>query len=123
MITMNPVSHFANHELGRARSGIHNYSGMTRLTKLDFPRFNGERIKEWIGKAEQFFAMENTPEELKVGLSSRHFDGLAATWHQSVIQSDIIKTMVLNWPNYKMLLQERFEELLDDPMAELRQME
>ena len=67
-----------NHaDLGRGRAGIpHNYSGMTRLTKLDFPRFNGERMKEWIVKVEQFFMMDNTPEDMKAGLASIHFDGL-----------------------------------------------
>lgn len=32
---------------GRGRPGMHHhYSGMTRLTKLDFPRFNGEAMKD-----------------------------------------------------------------------------
>lgn len=63
-------------DLGRGRSCIsHNYSGMTRLTKLDFPRFNGKKMKEWIVKVEQLFMMDNTPENMKAGLASIHFDG------------------------------------------------
>ena len=30
----------------------YHYSGMTRLTKLDFPRFNGEAMKDWLCKVE-----------------------------------------------------------------------
>ena len=41
---------------GRGRGGmIPHYSGMTRLTKLDFPRFNGEGMKDWLCKVDQFF--------------------------------------------------------------------
>lgn len=64
--------------------------------------------------------MDNTPEELKVGLASIHFDGLASTWHQAVIQSDIGQGILLDWPFYKTLLKERFEEVLNDPIAELK---
>lgn len=31
------------------------YNGMTRLTKIEFPRFDGSKMKEWFPKAEQFF--------------------------------------------------------------------
>lgn len=31
------------------------YAGMTRLTKVDFPRFSGIKMKEWFSKVEQFF--------------------------------------------------------------------
>lgn len=42
-------------------------------------------MKEWLSKVEQFFFMDRTPEDLKVGLASIHFDGLAYAWHQSVV--------------------------------------
>lgn len=36
------------------------YSGMMRLAKVDFPRFNGENVKEWLFKFEEFFGIDNT---------------------------------------------------------------
>lgn len=66
--------------------------------------------------------MDHTPPELKVGQASMHFDDLAATWNQSMLESETIEANFMeDWPAYKLLLQERFEELLDDPMAELKQ--
>ena len=74
--------HSPNMEPGKGRSGIQsNYSGMTRLPKLDFPRFNDDELKEWLYKVEQFYAMDNIPDDIKVGLASIHFDGLASKWH------------------------------------------
>lgn len=37
---------------------------------------------------EQFFSIDNTPEESKVAIASIHFDGLARTWHQALVQED-----------------------------------
>lgn len=119
-----PVVNLNNAEVGRGRYGNHtNYSGITRLAKLEFPRFNGECMKEWFCKVEQFFGMDNTPEELKVGLASMHFDGLASTWHQAVMQSEGGQNIMQDWRTYKLMLTERFEELMDDPIAELKQLQ
>lgn len=51
----------------RARSGPQpRYSGVTRLAKLDFPRCNGDRVKDWLFKVEQFFSLDRTPDDFKV---------------------------------------------------------
>lgn len=116
-----PIINPTANEIARGRSGgTYSYAGLTRMVKLDFPRFDGERMKEWLSKVEQLFAMDNTPEELKVGLASLHFDGLASTWHQAVIQSDLGLDILRDWAFYKTLLKERFEEIMDDPIAELK---
>ena len=67
--------------------------------------------------------MDNTPDDLKVGLASMHFDGLAATWHRAVLQSENHRNLLQDWPTYSMLLMERFDELLDDPFAELKMLQ
>lgn len=75
-------------EEGRGRTnGGNPYSAGTRLDKLDFPRFDADRIKEWIFKVEQFFEIDRTPDDLKIGIASIHFVGVAVAWHQSVVQS------------------------------------
>lgn len=41
-----------------SRSGMNStYNGMTRLGRLDFPRFNGDKIREWIFKVEEFLRL------------------------------------------------------------------
>ena len=65
-----------------------NYHGMSRMAKLEFPRFDGEKLKELISKVEQFFDIDYTLEESKVGIASLHFTRVAATWHQALIQKD-----------------------------------
>ncbi|KAG2257765.1 hypothetical protein Bca52824_077059 [Brassica carinata] len=86
-----------NPDPGRGRGGlIPHYSGMTRLSKLDFPRFSGEGLKDWLCKVEQFFHGSNTA-ELKVGIASMHFDGLAATWHRAVLQSENHRNLLQDW--------------------------
>lgn len=106
---------------GRGRiDDNHPYSGLTRLAKLDFPSFNGHKVKDWLFKAEQFFVIDRTPNDLKVCIASIHFDDLAATWHQSLIQSDVSNTLTRDWSTYAKLLHDRFSDLMDDPVAELK---
>lgn len=80
-------------------------------------------MKGWLFKVEEFFAIDNTPRELRVRLASIHFDQLAAEWHQSVAQSEVDAHVVEDWEQYKRLLKERFEEVLDDPIAELKRLQ
>lgn len=110
-------------ESGKGRSGgANHYYGRTRLAKLDFPRFSGDNLKEWLAKVDQFFFIDVTPEDLKVGLASMHFDGLASAWHQSVMQSEEGPELLYDWAAYRLLLVERFEDVLDDPIAELKEL-
>lgn len=51
-----------------------------------------------------------------------HFDGEASTWHLALIQEDVDAIVLSSWRNYKSRLKERFEEIMDDPMAELKEL-
>lgn len=70
---------------------------MTRLTKIEFPRFDGSKMKEWFPKAEQFFFIDETPEDSKVSIAYMHFDGDAAAWHQALVQEDVEALILRNW--------------------------
>ena len=123
---MNPSSSNAPQQdpFHRHRQGQQTYyAGMTRLAKVDFPRFNGENVKEWLFKVEEFFGIDNTPLDLKVRLASIHFDQLAAAWHQSLVQSEQDAYVIEDWEQYKVLLKERFEDVLDDPIADLKRLQ
>lgn len=106
----------------RGHRGDNHYNGRTRITKIDFPRFSGEKVQEWLSMVEQFFTVDNTPEVSKVPIASLHFDGLARTWHQALVQEEVGGVLWREWRNYKALLKERFEEVLDDPIAELKEL-
>nr|ABW74569.1 polyprotein [Boechera divaricarpa] len=77
------------------------YNAVTRMTKLDFPRFYGSNLKDWLWK---------------VTLDS--LDGEAATWHQSFMLSEEGRMISRDWDLYKVEVMERFGDLLEDPMAE-----
>ena len=54
-----------------------------RVTKLDFPRFNGsEDPMSWICRVEQFFEFQKIAEEEKVPLATYHLEGEAQLWYQ-----------------------------------------
>ncbi|KAG7622584.1 Retrotransposon gag domain [Arabidopsis suecica] len=93
------------------------------FARLEHLRFNGDRITEWLFQIEQFFLIDRTPEELKVGFASLHFDDTAATLHQSIVQSMWWKHVRHDWWSYKLLLQVRYDEHVNDSIAKLTQLQ
>ncbi|XP_029129148.1 uncharacterized protein LOC109806874 [Cajanus cajan] len=94
------------------------YACGTRLARIDFPKFNGENVNQWIYQCEMYFAIDLTPEEFKVRLAVVHFEGKAMQWHHAFSKS--IKND--NWPTwtaYVKLLKDRFGRIFEDPMVEL----
>lgn len=61
--------------------------------------------------------------DLKVRLASIHFDQPAAAWHQALAQSEQDAYVIDDWEQYKVLLKERFQDVLDDPIAELKRLQ
>lgn len=75
-----------------------------------------------VGMTEQFFTIDNTPKESKVAIASIHFDGLARTWHQALVQENNGVMLLRDWRNYRTLLKERFEKVLDDRIVEPKEL-
>ena len=44
-------------------------------TKLEFSKFGGEGVEEWLFKVEQFFLLDKTLEHAKISVVSLHFEG------------------------------------------------
>ena len=63
----------------------HNAYG--RLTKLEFPRFNGDDVKGWIFRVKQFFSIDNVREDQKLRLVSMHLFDKALYWHLQFIKN------------------------------------
>ncbi|GAU45358.1 hypothetical protein TSUD_239070 [Trifolium subterraneum] len=53
-----------------------------RSVKLDFPRFDGKNVLNWIFKAEQFFDYHNTPDPDRLMIASVHLDQDVVPWFQ-----------------------------------------
>ncbi|GKV24163.1 hypothetical protein SLEP1_g33810 [Rubroshorea leprosula] len=78
-------------------------SGMGPLTsktgKIEFPKSNGEELKDWLYKCNQYFRIDGIPDEHKAHLASINLEGKAMKWHQSFLE--IKGEQVLsNWEEY-----------------------
>lgn len=90
---------------------------VTRLTKIDFPKFDGTSLRSWLYQCEQFFSLDNTVPEFRVRLASVHFRGDALEWHHNYIRER--NHVYPLWSEYVVDVSSRFCELIDDPLAEL----
>ncbi|CAJ2661993.1 unnamed protein product [Trifolium pratense] len=55
-----------------------------RNVKLEFPRFDGSNVHEWIFRAEQFFDYYDTPDPDRLTIASVHLDKDVVPWYQMV---------------------------------------
>ncbi|MCH79841.1 retrotransposon protein, partial [Trifolium medium] len=58
-----------------------------RNVKLEFPRFDGSNVHEWIFRAEQFFDYYDTPDLDRLTIASVHLDKDVVPWYQMVQRS------------------------------------
>jgi len=57
-------------------------SFQVRNVKLDFPKFDGSDVLQWIFKAEQFFDYYNTPDDQRLIIASVHLEKEVVPWFQ-----------------------------------------
>ena len=98
------------------RNGNSPYPYSTRLTKIEFPKFNGEGLKSWLYKCNQFFELDNVNDPQRVKLAAIHLEGRALLWHQNYVKGK----GVISWTQYVQDITYRFGELYDDPMTDLK---
>lgn len=91
----------------------------TRISKIEFPRFDGSKVKEWLYKCEQFFSLDNTPLESKVRLASIHLEDSALQWHLNYMWSNF--NIYPSWPQYISDITMRFGGTYEDPLSSLIQ--
>ncbi|XP_060212133.1 uncharacterized protein LOC132639720 [Lycium barbarum] len=72
----------------RNNTNYQNYPGISRYSKVDFPRFSGDDLKSWLFKVEQFFNFDNIAMDKRVGLAAIHLEGEPIKWHQSFMRAD-----------------------------------
>ena len=92
---------------------------LSRLTRVDFPKFEGEDVQGWVYKCEQFFKLDSIVESKKVKVAIIFLSGRALVWHQSFMKQFAIGFWP-SWENYKNAIVAQFGMgPFDDPMAEL----
>ncbi|KAK8931221.1 hypothetical protein KSP39_PZI016563 [Platanthera zijinensis] len=93
-----------------------------RLPRIDFPRFNGDNLLDWIYCCDRYFDVEETPDNLKVRLASIHLDGKALQWHQVYVKNRLT-CQPPAWEEYLQALRARFGgHIADEPMAEIKRL-
>ncbi|OIT04475.1 hypothetical protein A4A49_06670 [Nicotiana attenuata] len=96
------------------------YQLPTRDYHVEFPKFDGLGLKDWLYKCEMFFAVDGTPEDSKVKLASCKLEGKALQWHQSFMKHMVTREWP-RWGEYIACLYARFGSgLFDDPMGDFK---
>lgn len=91
----------------------------TRYSRVDFPIFNGDDLKGWVYRCEQFFYVDGTSEDNKVKIAYINLEGRALHWHQAMLKTHLGRELPI-WNDYVRALYLRFGHTLHvDPMAEL----
>lgn len=111
-----------NHERVRGSSSTDNNNKFTsyaaRITKVDFPKFDGTDLRSWLFKCNQFFQLDETTDAQKVRLAAIHLEGKALMWHQTYMQR--CNNVLPTWAQYTADITVRFGNLYDDLMADLK---
>ncbi|PKI53800.1 hypothetical protein CRG98_025806 [Punica granatum] len=102
-------------------SDVGHYSATAKIGKLEFPRFSGEGVREWLYRCEQFFEVDMTPDDVKVKLVAIHLEGKALQWHQAYVRSLGVEGKAVIWSEYVTAVVSRFGDSgYEDPMADLK---
>lgn len=51
-------------------------------SRVDFLKFDGSDLADWIFRSEHYFEIDETPEEAKLKIAIIHLEGDALQWHQ-----------------------------------------
>ncbi|XP_019259126.1 PREDICTED: uncharacterized protein LOC109237290 [Nicotiana attenuata] len=97
------------------------YAANNRNHNLVFPRFNGENLKNWLYRIEQYFDIDNTPLNERVRLVAMNLDDEAFAWHQAFLKCRGVPGLP-EWEEYLAVLVETFGDEFADPMLELKQL-
>lgn len=81
----------------RPRMDQHDYQTPTKLTKMEFPRFQRADVLGWILKRERYFQIDETPNAWKVKMASIHLDEKASKWDHPFKHTGIGQTT--SWTN------------------------
>ena len=89
-----------------------------RLSKIEFPKFDGEDVQGWLYRVKRFFEMDQImDDDQKIRLVSMHVFGKALNWHTQFMRRF---GEVITWDVYEIHVRKRFESVFSDPVMELK---
>ncbi|KAJ7978130.1 Retrotransposon gag protein [Quillaja saponaria] len=86
---------------------LKDYQLLGKVSQVAFPKFNGENFRSWYFKCQQFFRVDQAPEELKIELASMRFADKALEWYQGFVEEGGLEG--LTWSEYLIRILERFQ--------------
>ncbi|GJU00585.1 putative mitochondrial protein [Tanacetum coccineum] len=88
-----------------------------KLIKIEFPKFSGDNVKDWVYRCKQFFQIDGVVDGRKVQLASMHMFDAALVWYQQYVKKYTENTP---WEHFEVEVVKRFGVLYDDPIVELK---
>ncbi|WMV32511.1 hypothetical protein MTR67_025896 [Solanum verrucosum] len=97
------------------------HAGNHRNHNLLFPRFNGENLKTWLYRIDQYFVVDETPVNHRLMLVAMNLENEALAWHQAYLRCKDPPN-VIGWDEYLRAITKTFGDDFTDPMLELKQL-
>nr|GEX19165.1 putative mitochondrial protein [Tanacetum cinerariifolium] len=91
-----------------------------RIGKIEFPKFLGDDVEGWVYRCEHFFAMDETPEGMKLRCAVVYLNGDALKWHRAYLRTHNAIVAEIQWDEYVRSILARFSNVMfEDPLEEL----
>ncbi|KAL5717940.1 hypothetical protein ACHQM5_010889 [Ranunculus cassubicifolius] len=81
-----------------------------KLPRVEFPKFNGTQVRNWLQKTNRFFLLHPMEDQQKVLYASLNFSDVTDSW----FQTDASRFAELSWHDFSTLIQHRFSEELSE---------
>lgn len=95
---------------------------VTRQTKVDFPSFDGNRVREWLFKCERFIELDDTPTDMKVTIVSVYLSRFAMECHYTFVNNRMLQGPI-SWAEYADAVATRFGPIEKRrPIAQLKRL-
>ncbi|GJS72728.1 hypothetical protein Tco_0705569 [Tanacetum coccineum] len=76
-----------------------------KLIKIEFTKFSGDKVKDWVYRCKQFFKVDGVPDGRKIQLASMHVFDAALVWYQHYMKKYPDNTL---WEHFKVEVVKRF---------------
>nr|GEU51043.1 putative mitochondrial protein [Tanacetum cinerariifolium] len=88
-----------------------------KLIRIEFLKFSGDDVKDWVYRCKQFFKVDGMPDGRKIQLASMHMFDVALVWYQQYVKKYPDNTL---WEHFEVEVVKRFGVLYDDPIVKLK---
>nr|GEY92164.1 reverse transcriptase [Tanacetum cinerariifolium] len=94
-----------------------NNTSYGKLIRIEFPKFSGNDVKDWVYRCKRFFKVDGVPDGRKIQLASMHMFNVALVWYQQYVKKYHDNTL---WEHFEVEVVKKFRVLYDDPIVELK---